>query len=66
MELDTMLHTLRALDVPEYDCFCQDCGKRAGTRQLVTPPKDGFVLVRCFDCSAGDRPTERPETGFGG
>lgn len=51
------------LDAPragihEYDCICQRCGRRAGSRHVVSAdaPKNGYFEVVCFHCSAGDDP----------
>ena len=42
----------------EFDCICQRCGRRAGTR--FAAPKDapphGYFEVVCFHCSSGDEP----------
>lgn len=51
-----------SLDPPagihEYDCICQRCGRRAGSRHVIAAdaPKHGFFEVTCFHCSAGDEP----------
>ena len=40
----------------EYDCICQRCGRRDGSRFSLTPPRHGFFETVCFHCSAGDEP----------
>jgi len=46
------------LGLHEYDCFCQRCGKRDGSRFLLDQdaPAEGYLQTVCFDCSAGDQP----------
>ena len=61
-----MQHALAPLDgPPEYDFVCVSCGRKCGTVRLVTPPEHGYVLARCFDCSASDEPRSYPDTGWG-
>ena len=42
----------------EFDCICQRCGRRAGSRMAYAKdaPKHGYFEVVCFHCSAGDEP----------
>ena len=42
----------------EFDCICQTCGRRAGTRMASAKdaPPHGYFEVVCFHCSAGDEP----------
>lgn len=44
------------LGLHEYDCFCQRCGRRAGSRMAIDAgaPADGFFRVVCDRCTAGD------------
>lgn len=55
-ELKPTLQPLNGLH--EYDCFCQRCGRRDGSRFLLAneAPADGFLKTVCFHCSAGDEP----------
>lgn len=40
----------------EYDCFCQRCGRRAGSRMATdaTAPAERFFRVVCDRCSGGE------------
>ena len=42
----------------EFDCICQRCGRRAGTRFAAPKdaPPNGYFEVVCFHCSSGDEP----------
>ena len=40
----------------EYDCICQRCGRKDGSRMSATPPEHGYFETVCFACSAGDEP----------
>lgn len=39
----------------EFDCVCQRCGSRAGSRFVVDSdaPKEGFFRVVCDRCTSG-------------
>jgi hypothetical protein len=40
----------------EFDCICQRCGRRDGSKMARTVPPLGFFQTICNDCAAGDPP----------
>jgi hypothetical protein len=44
--------------IHEFDCICQRCGRRDGSRHVIgaDAPKLGYFETVCFHCSAGDEP----------
>jgi hypothetical protein len=61
--LDAMREVRRDFDrtvngIHEYDCICQRCGRRAGSRHVVAAdaPPSGYFEIVCFHCSANDEP----------
>ena len=60
-DLGLMLHTLTALEPRTTNTCCQDCGQRI----VLAGAQDPLARWVCVECSTGDRPTYKPDTGFG-
>ena len=46
------------MSLHEYDCICQRCGRRAGSRHALSmdAPPHGYFEIVCFHCSSTDDP----------